>query len=347
MSFISMLRTLILTGMVFFVSLPFSSADLPSSDFSLLDLVQKPLLKKLYHKHGWGLLNMKEADGAYGANVSFEQGETDKWYIEEQRYAVDQVEAGIDTGRPQEVFDAFKVFAWGFAKQGPDGSFQGTSDPFHSTSFFLEAAARALLLLQETHDPQYQTLIDTYTPKVHAAAIWMTGPKVSRVGQARNKRFTHRRYAVAAALALSGEISSDQSLAKAALPYIQDGLSLQSPEGYNPEKGGYDVNYNAAGLVYAEHYYTTLNYGHDALLMKRLQQMLIASLNWEETKVLDSGDIDTTGSLRVGHEKNRIGRVKTTAYGPIARAFLFGAEITGDPSYREIARRIVHFRWKI
>ncbi len=319
------------------------------TDFRISELVKDPMFQALYRKPKWGRLDHVKfgANGAYAANLDFEEGRSEKWYIEEQRYGAEAVEAGVDADDPASIEEAFMAFDWGFSRQSSDGGFRGTSDAFHSTSFFVEAVARSLLLLKQTGDARYQGRIEAYLPKLHAAALWMTTPRVAEKGRERNRPYTHRCWLVAAALGMTAELTGDRLLAEEAARSAEDGLSLQASQGYNPEKGGYDVNYNAVGLYFAEHYYTTLDCASQAPLKERIRRMLVRSLRWEATKVKLSGDIDTEGSTRVEHEINRTGKLKTAGYGPISRAFAFGAPITGDQGFHVLADRIAAYRWKV
>ena len=87
-------------------------------------------------------------DGAYGPlNQAWEQGTKDHWLIEEQRYAIDAVIAGVAYHRQDLISRGEAVFNWGFRQERSDGSFN-CPDRFHSMSFFVEAAAHAALLLQ-------------------------------------------------------------------------------------------------------------------------------------------------------------------------------------------------------
>src|SRR3984957_1342691 len=79
-------------------------------------------------------------------NIQWEQAHSGNWYIEEQRYGADAICAGIAQSDPAAIDRGLKGLRWGFERQQPDGSFD-CPDAFHSTSFFVEAAARACLLL--------------------------------------------------------------------------------------------------------------------------------------------------------------------------------------------------------
>src|SRR5262249_32519755 len=147
--------------------------------------------------------------GAYAANALFEQGRSRRWFVEEQRRGADAVEAGLLAADAASVDDAFRAFSWGFAKQDPSGGFAGTTDPFHNTSFFVEAVARSLLLLQQGGDPRSPRWSEAFLPGLHRAATWMTRPEVALKGREHNRPYVHRRWLVAAALGLSGQLTGD------------------------------------------------------------------------------------------------------------------------------------------
>ena len=69
------------------------------------------------------------------------------WYIEEQRYGTDAILGGIAQQNTTAIARGLKILRWGFEQQQSDGSFN-CPDAFHSTSFFVEAAAHACLLLK-------------------------------------------------------------------------------------------------------------------------------------------------------------------------------------------------------
>ena len=73
-----------------------------------------------------------------------------RWYIEEQRYGEDLIISGLMHDNTAAINAGFTAFNWGFAHQAADGSFAGTADPFHSTSFFVEGVAHACLLIEQS-----------------------------------------------------------------------------------------------------------------------------------------------------------------------------------------------------
>ena len=120
-----------------------------------------------------------------------------------------------------------KVLRWGLEQQQPDGSFN-CPDPFHSTSFFVEAAAHACLILNASqYANQYSEEVNWLKPRILRAANWMIEPAVQAAGKKHNAPYTHRRYLVAAALGEAGVLCFDESLTAKSRSYIREGISLQ------------------------------------------------------------------------------------------------------------------------
>ena len=124
-----------------------------------------------------------------------------------------------------------------------------------------------------------------------------------------NAPYTHRRYLVAAALGEAGVLCDNQTLVDQSKEFIKEGVSLQNPAGYNPEKGGYDCSYHAVGLVFAERYYDVVA---DSQTKKELYPMLKRANEWLKTRIQPDGTIDSSGNTRTGlsQEKDRAGSIK-------------------------------------
>ncbi len=301
------------------------------------DLIANDLYRDLSN-----LYNSMTPSGASGANVLWERHQAPNLYIEEQRNGEELVIGGLIGNDPKAIAAGFKMFDWGFARQTADGRFQGTGDPFHSTSFFVEAVAHTLLVIQQSPDSQrYADQIAYYTPLVHRAARWMISPDVWKQGIRYNKPYTHRRYLVAAALGLTGKLTGDQKLINYAYRSIEDGLSLQLPNGVNPEKGGYDSSYQMVGMVYAQRWVT---YFPEDSLTPNVKAMIDRALAWEQTRILPSGAISTKGNTRTaGQEKRRGGKAKTVSYKSTIRGFAYWASVTGDKKWEAIARQLEQY----
>ncbi len=279
------------------------------------------------------------ADGADPVNAQWELGQAKHWYIEQQRFGQSAIIAGIVKKDSSAIDAGLKAFEWGFNHQLADGSFDKTDDAFHSTSFFVEAVARSLLLLQQSpYADAYKSKIETESVMANRAALWMIQSDVLSKGKRGNAPYTHRRYLVAAALGLTGKLTNDAALVQASREFIQEGIALQRDDGANPEKGGYDSSYHAVGLDYAERWYIYLS---DDAMAPAVRAMIERGLAWEETRVLASGQVSTDGNTRTaGQETGRNGAVKTVSYTSVITAFGRWGMLTADPHWTDLATRV-------
>jgi hypothetical protein len=280
-------------------------------------------------------------DGAYGpVNRKWDAHHKGEWYIEEQRFGGDVVAGGIATKNTDAIDRGMLILNWGFAQQKPDSGFN-SPDKFHSTSFFVEAAAHALLLLEASeYSARYSQSIADMKPKVHSAALWMTDPKNEIPGKKKNMPFTHRRYLVAAALGETGVLTSDSSLVRASEAFVRDGIALQSATGYNPERGGWDSSYHSKGMAFACRYYTIVA---DEDMKKELYPMMDKAMKWEASRVNDDGTVNTEGNTRVGGAKtetSRAGKPKTVEFRQVCRSLYYWSVISGDASYEKLAEKV-------
>lgn len=315
----------------------------PKTDF---EHESNDLITNVIYRKPSNLYASMSPDGARNANILWENHQATKWYIEEQRGAEDSVIAGLIKNDPKAIEAGFKMIDWGFAHQAPDGSFLGTADDFHSTSFFVQAVARTLLVIQQSpQSQQYAEQVAKYTPLVHRAARWMIQPQVWKKGIRRNKPYTHRRYLVAAALGLTGKLTNDNELIDYASKSIKDGLLQQRSNGVNPEKGGYDTSYHMVGVVYAQRWVT---YFPNHPLTPRVIKMINKALLWEQSRILPTGEISNRGNTRTaGQERGRTGQVKKISYGSAIRGFAYWASVTENPRWRDSAWKIVKFYYKL
>ena len=288
------------------------------------------------------------ADGAVSVNINYDEGKSSTWYIELQRDGAQLVQDGIAVEDDAEIRNGLLELDWGFNHESANGSFGTTQDAFHSISLFDEAAARTVIMLKNYHPvtytldtSYYSSHVSRYTSLLHTSGLYMTTPSVATAGQAGDSPYTHRRYLLAAMLAEIGYISNDSSMTADGLQYARNGIALQitsgtSPNkvkfpsgvteyvsmvGVDPELGGYDVEYQMAGLQYLEWYYP---YCTDASTRTKLENALQLGLAWEDPWVATDGTISYTGSTRVGVEKNRDGSIKQPDASVIGGAFIVG-----------------------
>ena len=281
--------------------------------------------------------------GAYGdVNREYERTGVGKWYIEEQRYGDLAIAAGLAGDDPAAIERGLRIFNWGLARQQPDGSFR-CRDAFQSTSLFVEAVARACLLLEQSPvADRYRAAVAAMKPKILVSARWMVIPAVANAARPGNAPYTHRRYLVAAALGEAGVLCGDPRLIAAAQPYLAEGRALQTAEGIHPEKGGFDTSYQAVGLLYGLRYYTLVARPNEKA---PLAATLAKGLAWLASRVQPDGSINPEGNTRTGggQENNRAGRPKSLNYGATFRAFEYWALISSADSYHKLAERVAEF----
>ena len=278
--------------------------------------------------------------GAYGnVNRPWDSEKKGKWYIEEQRIASEAIAAGIAQNNIEAIKRGFKILEWGFAQQKMDGSFD-CKDNFHSTSFFVEAAAHSILLLNKSsfHD-QFKEQIDILVPKLLKSALWMIRPEIEYAGKTNNFQYAHRNFLVGAALGEAGIVTNNNSLIEKSNQWIKEGLSKQNIAGFNYEKGGYDSTYQAVGLLFAMR---LRSYQDNTTLDPSFDLMIEKGISWLKSRVLSDGSIDVNGNTRTGlnQEKKRDGTSKGVAYGQIYRALGFWSVVSHDKDVEKIAYNV-------
>ena len=326
--------------LLLFLSSAFGSQAFASVNDEL-QIENSNFMRRTAYAHPDQIASDISPSGAEGpVNMAWEQTRTGKWYIEEQRYGAEAVSAGISQDDTSAIDRGLKILHWGFEQQQPDGGFD-CPDPFHSTSFFVEASARARLLLgASSYRDRYASEIEWMKPRILKAALWMITPGVEGTGRKNNAPYTHRRFLVGAALGMTGTLCNNQQLLEHSKEYIGDGCSLQDPSGFNPEKGGYDSSYHAVGLVFAERYY---DFVADEDTKKELFKMLKAANQWLKTRILPDGTIDSTGNTRTGftQEKDRGGKYKKVSYAQTARTFYRWSLISGNSDFAKLADHVI------
>lgn len=307
---------------------------------NLLRLFQNPIVMHTIYSHEHMNPYGVGPDGAVGVNQQHERGQSDKWFIEMQRFGGDYVQAGLAGSQNPGLVDlGVRVLRWGFSKQQPDGSFAGSGDLYHSSSLFLDAALRATLLMKESDPAKYGLIISEFTPRIVQAMNYLHQPSVQKPGDAANEPFTHRRWVFAAIYQMTAQLTGDPNWTKGAEKYVRLGLALQTPDGINPEKGGYDVSYQTLGILYAEKWYVN---SQNSELKAQVLQMIKRGLAWESTHVdTFSGNVEVGLSTRIGTgHSGRGGGEKKVDYKSMIQAYAFATELTNDNAYSATANAV-------
>lgn len=311
---------------------------------TLLSTATDDLLIKTLYKVPHRLVSNIAPNGAISMNGKWESsGKTGPWFIEEQRYGADLVQAGVVLKDDSMIGQGMKVLEWGFQQQAADGSFPGTGDPHHSVSFFLEAASRSALLVEQAHVEKYRAVVQAWKPKIAAMGRWLNRPEIAEKNKAKGlDPFTHRFYLLAAGYAEAAEFTGEADFQMWAHNYAIGGLGRQEPDGTNPERGGFDASYQAVGVLFASRYLLACP---DEATRSALKKMIAKALDKDMTMIDANGEVSLEGSTRTPLETGRSGKPKTMDYKILLQALVFGVELTGEAKYREAAGRVGrHFK---
>lgn len=335
------IRAFIFAGLLFGITVV--AAPLAFGPRGDLKFETSEFIKSTADSHPDSLSEDAAKSGAYGPfNRAFDNGKSKEWYIESQRFAFDVIGAGLAWKRRDLIDKGLHILDWGFSHQSADGSFK-CPDEFHSTAFFIEAAARTALLLQASEFANdYKRWIKDVTPKILAAARWMASPSIFSDGSRGDSIYTHRYYLNADALAFAGTLGNDPSLIDLSKKLVREGISKQNPAGFNPEKDGFDTSYHAVGLVFAIRYYVI---AADSETRAKMKPMISKGLEWLRSRIQPDGSIDQTGNTRTGNgqEIGRDKKPKTMSYGSASRAFADWSQVTDNPSYQKIGYELYEY----
>jgi len=318
-----------------------STAAAPAlNDFQLLS--SNLLSNTVYEKTQWKEM---AASGAWGINAQWEQGASSTWRIEQQRYGEGLIIDGLLHDDTVAIAAGLKAFDWGFKQQAADGSFPGTADPFHSTSFFVSSVARICLLLQQSpYSEVYAAKVAAYTSRLDKAANWMTRADVWSRGIANNAPYTHRHYLVANALGMTSRlVGGNDRLSALARSQIRAGVLQQLSNGVNPEAGGYDSSYQAVGVTYAQLWTT---YFPQDSTSSSVRAMLGKALEWEYSRVESNGNVLTNGNSRTGIETGPSGTTKVVDWRSVVTAFSRTFQTTRDTRWQAAAQSVAQHNLK-
>jgi hypothetical protein len=121
----------------------------------------------------------------------------------------------------------------------------------------------------------------------------------------------------------------------AATTWATEGLALQRLDGVNPERGGYDINYQMVGPLHAARYLPVCG---DSALRSRVRTMMRRAGAWELQRIRPDGSVDVSGSTRIGRELYD-GHPKTLNYYDLFEALVYGAQLV-DPAWLEAAAKL-------
>ena len=309
----------------------------PLVDWLADDLIVRHLLHSPNLTTDYLIPRYLTPSGAVGVNAAWERKEAPVFFIEQQRLGTEFIQAAGVGGRPEALAIGLGILEWGLARQGPQGDFPGCRDQFHSMEIFLEAFCRAALVLSETQAGTWAGLKDRWTAAAQRCGEWMIDPKNLQAGLEINEPFVHRLWILAAALASAGAITNDARFNDVAGDLVGEAVQKQQANGINPERDGFDISYQSAGLLMAARFYAATS---DAPSREATRAMLERGLAFVLTKEGEKGRLSLEGSTRVGVEKHRTGVRKGVNYWELLQASVFTARITDRKDFFSFARRL-------
>ncbi len=105
--------------------------------------------------------------------------------------------------------------------------FFGPENDFQHIAFFLEATARTLILLRESGEPRYSSLISEVTGKLEIAANQYVRSGNLKKQEDKGKTFTHRYYLLAATFGETSVVTHDHDLGAKAENFARKALMRQ------------------------------------------------------------------------------------------------------------------------
>ena len=219
---------------------------------TLAELLSHPLLDQaVYSQYAPPYLKAIAASGAILRNAEFEPGNADKWWIEIQRPGADLVQAGVVRNDAEMIATGWKSLRWGLDRQDSDGGFGDTSGGVLSVAFFVEAVARALLVHKSFQRAPENA--DELASRLRRAAAYLRA-ELDRTNIKTLDACAHRWWLLAAAFAETDAVLGDGEFLPSARRCAAAARRRMTREGIIKEGSGFDVRYQALGLLCAVRY---------------------------------------------------------------------------------------------
>jgi hypothetical protein len=213
-------------------------------------------------------------------------------------------------GNQAAVTDSWRAIDAAFHYQNPDGSFvigPGMGrieyiDRLNDVSFWLAKLCHALLIVQASDlGPAFEARIQALLPKIELSALYLADgvDELSHGDRdAANRLFFH-----AGAYGFSGALLGNQHLIELGRRLAAQGMAAQRGDGVFLEMGGYDSSYQGVSLLQFQQY--TLHFPDPAA-----DAALLLGAQWEVTRILPSGEINTSGNTRTGGWLNPVSYIE-------------------------------------
>jgi hypothetical protein len=293
-----------------------------------------------------------EYDGIGPRAQRFLACEVDTWSMGQQTYTADLVELGVHQRDRALIDKGAAGVDWAVAVPIDDAGVHilhrecdGKTAPdygaTHHTTQWLESMGRAVYLLAASeYAGDFRRKIDSYIDRIEVIADRLVAPSnwqqwEDAIKDENGHDFTHRTFMMAAALGLASTLTDDKNDAakwsEVAARIAQRGIENQTENGVNPERGGYDVQYQMYGVRLAETYYSTLS--PDSGVKPELEESIDRAIEWMTGRIdKRTGQINIGDSTRICAETNWwSGKKAEVLYAAeTIRAFLLWGQVRSD-----------------
>jgi hypothetical protein len=293
-----------------------------------------------------------EYDGIGPRAQRFLACEVDTWSMGQQTYTADLVELGVHQRDRSLIDKGAAGVDWAVAVPIDDAGVHilhrecdGKTAPdygaTHHTTQWLESMGRAVYLLAASeYAGDFRRKIDSYIDRIEVIADRLVAPSnwqqwEDAIKDENGHDFTHRTFMMAAALGLASTLTDDKNDAakwsEVAARIAQRGIENQTENGVNPERGGYDVQYQMYGVRLAETYYSTLS--PDSGVKPELEESIDRAIEWMTGRIdKRTGQINIGDSTRICAETNWwSGKKAEVLYAAeTIRAFLLWGQVQSD-----------------
>lgn len=183
--------------------------------------------------------------------------------------------------------------------------------------------------------------VQALEPGIGLALDWLL-PQQQVIGRADLKLTNHMLYD-ATGFYLTGSVLGRQDAMATGRLFADTALARQWENGVLPENGGYDSSYQGVTLFRLMLFYLHVDPA-DTALRQHLWSAIERGIAWELTRVLPTGEIDTTGNSRVYPGGDKIlGVEKSVAFVNTAMALHYYGIVAGDPAATATADTVITF----
>lgn len=135
---------------------------------------------------------------------------------------------------------------------------------------------------------------------------------------------------------------NNENAMNSGITFMETALTLiDSDEGYFIEEGGWDSSYNGVAIKLAMELFMLLT---DTEAQNKLEPVLVKATQWQESRILETGEISVEGNTRVFHGgESFVGKEKEVDIEKTIRAFYYFSVLAEDDSFKNLADKIVDY----